>query len=261
MQQLNSNNMGLGLTSTPAAASVTATSTTNRPVIMGALTLVAGRGLGTTLQVATWDLNWGSGGYPLSVFGLNSGLFEDNFAGISFFTGQDISITANLDAPGVIGGGWAVDDLQSDAQALAQAKLMVKNQQPPGRINWVFGLGEIAVPAGATRQVLTATAKRDGIGPGMLCLDIAGAPAVGDLQLVDVQIEGISQMPSSNPIDALALQAGNFNRAGFSINRELTVNTPVSLFFANPTGAPITVSAAFLNPATRTQKLHRAGLT
>lgn len=257
--QYGSNNMALGLTSSAAAVNPVLTSDTDRPVILGALTLLSGRGLCTALRVASWDLNWSNAGFPVSIFGLNSGVNEENYANIAVFPGQAIDGRFTLDAAGVVGGMWAIDDLESDEEAMALVQRLVKSQRPPGRINWVFGLGEVTVAAGAA-ATLTANAARAGNGPGQLVLDIAGAPVVGDLDVTGVTIQNVDQKPNARPIDALAFQPGNFNRNGIYIQQGIGINTPVAVQLFNNSAGPLTVSGAFINKAPSSVKRARAGM-
>ena len=245
--QFQSNNMGLGLTPAGGAgATPTLTGDTDRPVILGALSTTSGRGIATALRVATWDLIWSNQGFPLSALGLGSAMSSENYAGLALFPGQGITLNTLLDANGSIGGMWSIDDLESDAEAMAFVERLVKSRRPPGRINWLFGQGQVNLLAATPGQQLTASAARPGRGPGMLIVDVGGAPALNDVQLVDVQIKKVSQMANTRPIEASLLGATNFNRYGLYIDQDIPVNTPITLVFDNANVAPIPVSAGWM---------------
>ena len=80
----------------------------------------------------------------------------------------------------------------------------------------------------------------------MLVIDVGGAPAANDVQLTDVLINKTSQMANTRPIEATLLGATNFNRYGLYIDKDIAVNSPVTLVFSNANVGAINVSAGWV---------------
>ena len=221
--------------------------------LLGSLGLVAGRGLMTRLQVHQDNLLWsvlaGTGqpaGVPLSVFqGLN-GVSPLTYAYFPV-TNREGSIQADiaLDVAGEVGGMWGIDPLTPGIEA--QVEAAAKAGLPVGRRNWLFGLGQVAVPAGAT-ALLAARAARPGEGPlGELVLDIEGQPAVGDIQVTDILIGNQTVQQNARPIEGTLLEADSFVRGGCYQNTILEDNTIVQVEITNNSINPVLVSGCFIS--------------
>ena len=266
--QAGSNSAVLGVIDPNAAAPVVnaqCTATSDRVVMLrnvflqAATALPAGAdtaGSLTAFRVQSYDMNYstqavaGAGnGVPLRMFGQNSGIHRYMDPLIGLWVSQQVDIRVTLDAAAILRGGICVDDLEGDQRWRQLVDSLRRSNTPPGRIDWLFGLGVQNIAAGATATFI-ATAARPAVGPGMLCIDTGSPHVAGDLTVQDISINNISQLPSlAQTIPVEAFEPQNFQRTGMVISKPLDLGTPVSVQITNNSGAPInSVHCGFVNP-------------
>ena len=245
------NSVGFGFGISPSATVHNLTKAPQRAVVLRGLTYVGGRGLLTNLSIATINLfssnNPAIKGAPLSIFGPLSGLAPWDDLRYAVPVNGNINLDAVLDQAGAISVFMGADDSSPEVQAMQAAA--AAQQQPSGPANFIFGLGEVIVPAGGAPVVLENTAARPLNGLGELVLDIDGAPGVGDVVVQDIFIGNSSQLPVKGDFDAQHFDPSMLARGGICIRTPVGQSQVVGVTLVNNTLSDIKVSGAFLaNP-------------
>tara|TARA_Y100001963_G_scaffold115668_1_gene160591 strand:+ start:167 stop:970 length:804 start_codon:yes stop_codon:yes gene_type:complete len=248
-QQLFSDSMFAPVPASAAAVNATSTVQVDRAVILKALTLLSSQpGVIDHIIINGFDLVWSTQGFPISAFAQVNALSSENNALIGLYPGQTAIFQTTLDAAGVIRGAWGTDDIRNDSKLAVLIDSLVNSGVEPGNVKWLFGMGRQAIGAGVT-ATFTATAKAPGNGPGALVADIPAGAALGDLELIDVQIGNKSQLVRQGAAPLEAFTADNFNRCGLYIGKQLANNTPVSVTVRNNSAGALPVGLGFIRTA------------
>jgi hypothetical protein len=277
--QPGSNSSILGCTQVGAAAvNPQVTAQSDRVVMLRSLALApqaaaAGTGFGVidNLFVQSWDLCWstttiaGQGsGMPMSPFypatmavGANpqlggGGLGDYTQMMCGLWVQQTVDIRCTMLVADVVAGSVGVDDLESNVKWRSLVDSLRRSNVPPGRLNWLYGLGFAPVPAAAAgvngQIVFQASAARPGIGPGQLVIQ-ADPHVPGDLVITDISVSNVSQLPSlaqNLPIESV--EASQFSRQGITIAKPLDLATPVSVTVQNTSANVLNCAVGFISP-------------
>lgn len=206
----------------------------------------AQRGLITRFNVGGIDVNGGNGGIPISALQFDSQTWECNFCGLPVPTGNNqFDLAATLDAAGQMSARCFVDPIPAQVR-----QRMAQGEEYPSDPNWFIGMGQVAVAAGAVGTALATTVKRRVKGLYRLVVDIAGAPAINDIQITSVNIGGDETINAVGvPMSGLDFLANRTSKLGGLFEVELDGGQPLQLLLNNTSAAPINVSACFMRYA------------
>lgn len=240
--------IGLGTNRGAPATNIPLTSRSDRGIIMKGLNISTDQPGGlASLKVGTvemlWNENPGQNTFPIEVFGPGSALYMYNDAGIFLADGNSVSLEAILAAAGTIQAQWGADD--ATPQQLAIFEQLEAQKRPPGRDNWLFGMGRNSIGAGATVDVTVRSARAAAeLGELVCTLDTVVGP--GDVELVDILIQNRSQLPNNISFDLGLFQPANFNRSGYYIGGPIPRSAPVTLRLRNNTAGAIVAHPGFI---------------
>ena len=244
--------IGTELAAGPSPAGIvhTLTFATNIAILLGRLQLSWDETLGLVtidpngMQLSSWNFNRSNASIPADIFLPDSpGLVGANYLGVPLLPGQTFTIqmtsSAALSVSGLIMGRPLTTREAQEAGELRDV---------PGLTDLLYGLGGVAVGAGAT-ATLTGTATRAvGEALGYLVCSQAVANAPGALRIREIRVSG-QKIDSETVAADYNLHHRDHRNAGgriVPIRSRLAVGTPVDIVFFNSTAGPLTANAGFI---------------
>jgi len=218
-QSVNPKFVPTGRTVTAAGVSSTINSQSQEDVYLKALFLQVGAGTVTDLRIGNQSLNCSDAGIDTALFAPNQQ--RKNVIGVAVNGNIQMSVDVTTDANSVLSGAFSCEAIQRAPSISQQCNA----------INKFFGLGSVALAAGAagqlTAQALRNTTLKD------LVLSCHAEAASGLIDVTDITIKGRSIF-SGQAGDVVNLTTLNSTTQAFMIGINIPIETnervTVSLF-------------------------------
>ena len=207
-QSVNPKFVPMGRAATAAAVPTTINSQSQEDVFLKALFLEVGAGVVNDLRIGNQSLNCSDSPIDTSLFVSNQQ--RKNVIGVAVNGNIQMSIDVTTDANSVLSGAFSCEAIQTAPSISAQCNA----------INKFFGLGSVAIAAGAagqlTAQALRNTTLKD------LVLSCHNEAATGNIDVTDITIKGRSIF-SGQAGDVVSLATLQSTTQAFMIG----INTPI----------------------------------
>ncbi len=191
-------------------------------------------------------------GFPLTAFqtGNNYAIEGINAIGLTIDTNQVIALTTDT----VPAAAPTLQDPISFSISTSPTDVVISPNASGSMLNFLAGMGRVAVPAAGGQATLQAVCLRDEVFLGRLVMDCqfaAAAPNINpnQIQISSIRVDGIEMMSSINPnADTTPLsvfQPNSNDKNGLQLNYTCSQNSVIQIDLVNNAAGAVNVVGGF----------------
>jgi len=239
--------------SAPGAGQYTITATTQRPILLQSFGLQSNSAAGAIVQGMISDIKVAGQSLMVSDQSVAAGCFdysnfgaENRVIGLTINNNQTVSVTGT---PGAAAStGFAISAFPIEPSQVRNLK------EQATRFNYIFGLPQTAIGAGASANVQATATRGCVLGEVRLVnQDVAAVPSA-DLVITSFKIGGIEMLcgATGQQVPFAALEGNASDVLGLALNYPIESNSIVSITVQNLAAAGATVAGGiFVSPYSR----------